>query len=157
MVFKKFDKKQFSKDRAKSSFEGFLTNSPLYDPKDPSFTNKRPYKDHCRIDGDRIFKDEGVYPKYFGSYHLHHRIDGKLIAINVWDITENTLGSIYTFYDPDYSFLSLGHVTAVREMEYMKKIRAKYNPSLRYYYMGYYVYNCKKSTYKEHMHPQKLL
>jgi hypothetical protein len=42
-------------------------------------------------------------------------------------------------------------------MEYMKKIRSKYNPSLRYYYMGYYVYNCKKSIYKEHMHPQKLL
>lgn len=157
LMFKKFDKVQFGKDRTKSSYDGFLTNSPLYDPKDPNFENKRPYKDLKRIDGDRIFKDEGVYPEYYGTYHLCHRIDDKLIAINVWDITEKTLGSIYTFYDPEYSFLSLGHVTAVREMEYMRKIRARYNPSMRYYYMGYYVINCKKSIYKEHMHPQKLL
>lgn len=139
-MFKKFDKRQFGKDRNKSSFEGFLSNSPMYDPKDPNFENKRPYKDNTRLDGDRTFEDEGVYPKLFGSYHIHHRINGKLVALNVWDITEKTLSSMYTFYDPEYSFLSLGHVTAVREMEYIRRIREKYNPSLRYYYMGYYVH-----------------
>lgn len=115
------------------------------------------YKDDGRIDGDRNFKDEGVYPEFYGSYHIHHRIDDRLIAVNVWDITENTLSSVYTFYDPEFSFLSLGHVTAVREIEYMRKIRQNYNKNMRYYYMGYYVHNCKKSMYKEHMHPQNLL
>lgn len=67
------------------------------------------------------------------------------------------MGSVYTFYDPEYSFLSLGQVTAVREIEYMLKIRKKYNEKMRYYFMGYYVHNCQKSVYKEHMHPQELL
>jgi arginyl-tRNA--protein-N-Asp/Glu arginylyltransferase len=156
-IFKKFDKSRFDKDRLASDFEGFLTNSPLYDPRDPHFKNAKSFKDDVRLDGDRFFKDEGVYPEYYGGFHIHHRIDDKLVAINVWDITETTLGSIYTLYDPAYSFLSLGHVTAVREMEYMKRISDKYNPNMRFYYMGYYVYNCQKSTYKEHMHPQKLL
>lgn len=156
-VFKKFDKIRFNKDRVKSDFEGFLTNSPLYDPTEPNLVNSTTYKDDNRIDGQRKFKDEDVYPEYHGAYHIQHRIDGKLVAVNVWDITENTLGSIYTFYDPAYSFLSLGNVTAVREMEYMRKIREKYNPNMKHYYMGYYVHNCQKSVYKEHMHPQNLL
>lgn len=42
-------------------------------------------------------------------------------------------------------------------MEYMKRIRNKYNPKMQFYYMGYYVHNCQKSEYKEHMHPQQLL
>lgn len=156
-VFRKFDLVRFDKERTQDDFDRFLTNSNLYDPREPDFQNKRTYQDEGRIDGARIFKDEGVYPQYYGSYHIHHRIDGKLVAINVWDITECTLSSIYTFYDPEYSFLSLGHVTAVREMEYMRKIQKEYNSSMRYYYMGYYVHNCQKSMYKEHMHPQNLL
>lgn len=149
--------KRFEKDRRKEDFETFLTNSPLFDPKDPIFEIICPFNDSTRIDGLRSFKDEGVWPEYFGSYHIHHRIDGRLVALNVWDITQNTLGSIYTYYDPQFEFLSLGTVTAVREMEYMKKIREKYHKDMRYYYMGYYVQNCKKSVYKEHMHPQNLL
>ncbi|CAI2361894.1 unnamed protein product [Moneuplotes crassus] len=156
-VFRKFDYIRFNKERVKSDFERFLTNSPLYDPKDPNFPNSRTFRDDAKIDGERVFIDEGVSPKYFGSYHMHHRIDGRLVAINVLDITENTMSSIYTFYDPEYSFLSLGQVTAVREIEYMLKIRKEFNSSLKYYYMGYYVHNCQKSVYKEHMHPQNLL
>jgi len=140
----KFDLIRFQKERTLEDFDRFLTNSWLYDPKDPSFKNKRTYKVENRIDGERIFKDEGVYPEFYGSYHIHHRIDDKLIAVNVWDITENTLSSVYTFYDPEYSFLSLGHVTAVREMEYMRKIKEQYNQNIKYYYMGYYVHNCQK-------------
>ena len=67
------------------------------------------------------------------------------------------MGSIYTYYDPQYEFLSLGTVTAVREIEYMKQIKKKYNPKMKYYYMGYYVHSCPKTSYKENMRPQNLL
>ena len=77
--------------------------------------------------------------------------------MNIWDITEHTLSSVYTFYDPAYASLSLGHVTAVREMEYMRMVKRRFNPGLRYYYMGFYVHGCQKSIYKAHMHPQNLL
>ena len=149
--------KRFGKDRRKEDFDTFLTNSPLFDPNDPLFESVRPYNDGTRLDGLRTFKDEGVYPEYLGSYHIQHRIDGKLVAVNVCDITEQTLGSIYTYYDPQYEFLSLGTITAIREIEYMKRIREKYNPKIKYYYMGYYVHSCPKTSYKENMHPQNLL
>jgi len=143
-LFRKFDLIRFGKERVKGDFDTFLTNSCLYDPRDPHFSNTTTYLGENKPDENRAFKDEGVYPEFYGSYHIHHRIDGKLIAINVWDITENTLSSVYTFYDPEYSFLSLGHVTAVREMEYMMKIRNEYNPNMRFYYMGEYVWNSSK-------------
>lgn len=39
----------------------------------------------------------------------------------------------------------------------MRKIKNKYNSSMRYYYMGTYIHNCQKVKYKEHIHPQHLL
>jgi len=84
---------------------------------------------------------------------LYHRIDGRLVCVNVIDMTENTFSSCFCYYDPAFSFLSLGHVSAIRELEYMKKIRNKYNPKLKYYMMGHYVANCPKIVYKKDLKP----
>jgi arginine-tRNA-protein transferase len=51
-----------------------------------------------------------------------HRIDGKVFAVGVIDLTPNVLSSVYYFYDPKYEFLSPGILGAIREIEYMKKI-----------------------------------
>lgn len=39
---------------------------------------------------------------------------GKLIAVGVIDILPRCVSSVYLFYDPDYSFLSLGVYSALR-------------------------------------------
>ena len=44
---------------------------------------------------------------------MHHRIDGILVAVSALDYLEESLVSVFCMYDPDYKFLSLGHVTAV--------------------------------------------
>lgn len=64
---------------------------------------------------------------------MYHRIDGKLVAVNVIDITRTILNSEYFLYDPEYSFLCLGVVGAVRELEYMNLIKENFNPDLTYY------------------------
>lgn len=51
---------------------------------------------------------------------MYHRIDGKLVAVNDIDILETVFVSAYCIYDPDMNFLSLGVVTAIRELEYMR-------------------------------------
>lgn len=84
---------------------------------------------------------------------MYHRIDDRLIAVNVIDITESTFSSTFCYYDPAFSFLNIGNVTAVREIEYMNMIWEIYNPKLRYYYMGHFVPNCPKIVYKWNMHP----
>jgi arginine-tRNA-protein transferase len=75
----------------------------------------------------REFNDEGIYPGN-GTFHMYHRIDGKLVAMNVIDILKNVFVSAYCIYDPEYNFLSIGVVTAIRELEYMRLIKKYFNP-----------------------------
>ena len=50
----------------------------------------------------------------FGSFHQQYLLDGKIIAVGVVDILPHSVSSKYLYYDPDYSFLSLGTYSALR-------------------------------------------
>jgi arginyl-tRNA---protein transferase len=108
------------------------------------------------IDTAREFKDEGIYPG-LGAYHMYHRIDGKLVAVGIIDITPTVLNSAYFMYDPDYKFLNLGVVGAVMEMQYMNMIREKFNPNLQYYHLGELSMKCPKVNYKLNYQPGGLI
>ena len=84
---------------------------------------------------------------------MYHRIDCKLVAISVIDILKETFVSCYCLYDPDYSFLSLGVIAAIREFEYMRLIKSKYLPTLKYYQLGEMVVSCPKVNYKLNYKP----
>ena len=88
---------------------------------------------------------------------MYHRINGKLVAVGVIDILKTIFNSAYFLYDPDYSFLSLGVVGAIRELEYMRLIKSKYNPDLTYYQLGEMVYTCPKVNYKLNYKPGLLI
>jgi len=100
----------------------------------------------------REFKDEGVFPG-FGTWHMYHRIDGKLVAVSVIDILKETFVSCYCLYDPEFSFLSLGVLAAVREFEYMRFLKKNYLPTLKYYQLGEMVITCPKVNYKLNYKP----
>ena len=51
-------------------------------------------------------------------------------------------------YNPEYNFLSPGIFGAIREIEYVNKIRKEYDEQMKYYLMGYYIQDCQKSIYK---------
>src|SRR5688572_5589475 len=54
-------------------------------------------------------------PRGWGSFHQQYWLDGsKLIAVGVVDVLPNCLSSVYLYYDPDFSFLSLGTYAALR-------------------------------------------
>lgn len=42
---------------------------------------------------------------------------------------------MYLYYDPDLKFLSLGKLSALMEIEWMRKLAM---PAFKYYYMGAY-------------------
>lgn len=92
----------------------------------------------------------------YGSFHQHYRLDGKLIAVGVIDILPKCVSSVYFFYDPDYSFLSLGTYGSLREMELVRSL-SKQSPELSYYYMGFYIHSCPKMRYKSRYSPSSLL
>ena len=67
--------------------------------------------------------------------------------MGVVDILNTCLSSVYLFYDPEYSFLSLGRVSALQEIAFTQKINSAH-PDFRYYYMGFYIHSCPKMKYK---------
>ena len=103
----------------------FICSSPVYDEQlDTEIAeSSSPYTYHS-LDDNRPFKDEGIFPQKKGTYHLYHRLDGKLVAVGVLDLLDSYVNSGYFIYDPDYKFLNLGVVGALRELEYIRLVRS---------------------------------
>ncbi|XP_027992180.1 arginyl-tRNA--protein transferase 1 isoform X3 [Eptesicus fuscus] len=92
----------------------------------------------------------------YGSFHQQYWLDGKIIAVGVIDILPSCVSSVYLYYDPDYSFLSLGVYSALREIAFTRQLHEKAS-QLSYYYMGFYIHSCPKMKYKGHYRPSDLL
>ena len=97
-----------------------------------------------------------LYPEFYGTYNLIHRIDNKIVAVTVVDILPHMLISDYCYYDPDYSFLDLGVITAIREIEYMKSFNSLIDNTFIYYSMGEICQSCKKLKYKGNYFPTEI-
>jgi len=149
-VYKRYEKAVHKKDREKSNLVRFLCNSPLYDSaKERHIATSPMYFKTTNVDKFmHTWEDEGIYPECMGTYHMYHRIDGKLVAFGVIDITTRFFNSAYFVYDPDYKFLNLGVVGAIRELEYMRMIIKNFNPDLTFYQLGEMVPCCPKVNYK---------
>ena len=63
-----------------------------------------------------IFEREANFRFFLLLFHLFVClfVADKLIAVGVLDILPRCVSSVYFFYDPDYSFLSLGVYSALR-------------------------------------------
>jgi arginine-tRNA-protein transferase len=78
-----------------------------------------------------------------------HKLDGKLVGVGEIELLDSLYNSAYFIYDPEFSFLHLGVVSAVMEMQYMKMIKEKgWFPNMKYYYLGEMVVTCPKVNYK---------
>ncbi|XP_011303290.1 arginyl-tRNA--protein transferase 1 isoform X2 [Fopius arisanus] len=95
-------------------------------------------------------------PMGYGPFHQQYRLNGKLIAVGVIDILPYCVSSVYLFYDPEYSFLSLGTFSSLIEVRLVRELY-KSASDLKYYYMGYYIHEIPKMRYKAKMTPSFLL
>lgn len=93
---------------------------------------------------------------WYGSFHALYKLDGRLFAVGVVDILPRCLSSVYLFYDPEFARLSPGTLSALKEIEWTQRAEPWY-PSLRYYYMGFYIHSCPKMRYKAAYYPSELL
>lgn len=128
------------------------------DDEDQSASHK-PFLDEsesCPLE-DTLKKHEVQYPPGPGSYHMYHRIDGELVAIGFIDITEKYFNSAYFMYKSKYSYLNLGVVGAVIELEYCKQLMDIWHPTLQYYHLGELVLDCPKLNYKLNFTPGQVL
>jgi arginyl-tRNA---protein transferase len=101
-------------------------------------------------------KGETTPPQGYGSFHYQYFLDGVLIAVGVIDVLPECVSSVYFYYDPDYSFLSLGTYASLREIALVREL-SKTCPTLTNYYLGFYIPTCPKMRYKSGVKPSYLL
>jgi len=94
----------------------------------------------------RNFYNPGV-PSYQSEYY----IDGSPAGLGILDLSRDGLSSVYFCYDPLYSEYGLGTFSVLREIE------ETMNRGLQYYYLGYYIQDSPKMSYKGRFHPYELL
>lgn len=81
------------------------------------------------------------------GYEVLYYYEDKLIGVDLIDILKNGISSIYFYYDPSYSHLSLGKLSLLKQIEYAKE------SSKKWIYLGYYVEGCDSLNYKADYKP----
>lgn len=86
----------------------------------------------------------------FGKEILYF-VDNKLVGVDLIDIIDDGISSIYFFYDPNYAHLSLGRFSLYQQILIAK------NYKLPWIYLGYYVKECPSLNYKADYKPHEIL
>ncbi|MBL4906423.1 MAG: arginyltransferase, partial [Sneathiella sp.] len=77
--------------------------------------------------------------------------DGKLLAVCLTDLMDDGLSLVYSFFDPDEVKRSLGNFLILWHI-----LQAKYM-ALPYVYLGYWISESKKMSYKKRFQPAEIL
>ena len=132
--------------------------------RDPSVTQERldlynryhAYK--VKLDGwphhDMSMKE--YYDNYVAGAHdfgkeLLYYIDDKLVCVDLIDILDDGISSIYCYYDPNYPRNSLGTYSLLYQVKLAENLR------LNWVYLGYWVKGCDAFVYKESFQPLEIL
>jgi arginyl-tRNA--protein-N-Asp/Glu arginylyltransferase len=75
------------------------------------------------------------------------RENGVLRMVSIIDILNDGLSSVYTFYDPDVPGASYGTYNIMWQVELCRKL------GLPYLYLGYWISECRKMSYKSNFRP----
>jgi arginyl-tRNA--protein-N-Asp/Glu arginylyltransferase len=93
----------------------------------------------------------------FGSFHQQYWLGDRLVAVGVVDVLPRCLSSKYLFWDPALAPLCLGKYSALAEIAWVGAQAAGPCPSLKHYYLGFYIHTCPKMRYKASFKPSQLL
>lgn len=75
----------------------------------------------------------------------------KLLAVAVVDVMSNGLSAIYSFFDPDVKSRSLGMYAVLWQIQHTREL------GLPNVYLGYWIKQCRKMSYKIDYRPIELL
>jgi len=92
------------------------------------------------VDGAHEFGKEVLYV-----------IDDQLVGVDLIDVLDDGISSIYFYYDPDYARYSLGTYSLLYQIKLAGVLE------LPWIYLGYWVEGCKAFAYKPNFKPQEIL
>jgi leucyl-tRNA---protein transferase len=125
----------------------------------PTFTEEkfRMYADYLErqhgssVDCSRQEFRTSLYSSPVHTLEFEYRLNGRLVAVSIADVSSRSLSSVYVYYDLDFSSRSLGTFSAVQEILFC---RTRHIP---YYYLGFFVPDCPSMNYKARFGPHEIL
>ena len=81
------------------------------------------------------------------SRFIELRHNEKLIAVAVTDTLADGLSAVYTFFDPEHRDRSPGNLAILVQIELARE------QALPYLYLGYWIRDCNKMSYKSDYQP----
>ncbi len=81
------------------------------------------------------------------GYEVLYFFNERLIGVDLIDILDDGVSSIYFYYDPEFSHYSLGKLSLYQQIQYAKQSKK------RWIYLGYYVEECPSLAYKAEYKP----
>lgn len=79
------------------------------------------------------------------------RYHDTLCAVSIVDYLENGLSAVYTYYDTSLASRSLGYLAILYQIKRAESL------NLSYVFLGYWIKQCKKMSYKTDFRPIELL
>lgn len=120
--------------------------------RDEHFDLYRRYINDRHNDGSMANPSKSDYHRFLicdwtDTLFFEYRVNRILVAVAVCDLTNSGLSAVYTFFDPDYASRSLGHYAILNQI-HETRLR-----DLEYLYLGYWIRNCSKMSYKRRYKP----
>jgi len=97
--------------------------------------------------GNRVRYEESLVDSAVRSALLEFYLDQTLVAVSVVDVAAQGLSAVYTFFEPDLADRSLGRFAVLTLVEKAREL------DLDYVYLGYWIKDCKKMSYKAEYRP----
>jgi arginyl-tRNA--protein-N-Asp/Glu arginylyltransferase len=106
-------------------------------------------------DGDMYPASEDQYRSFLlspwsNSVFVSLYQDNRLLSVAVTDKQANGLSAIYTFFEPNEDGRSLGVLSILKQIELCQEL------NLPYLYLGYWIKDCGKMSYKTQYRPTEL-
>ncbi|OUS26025.1 arginyltransferase [Gammaproteobacteria bacterium 45_16_T64] len=117
----------------------------------------RHYIEKKHHDGDMYPPSQEQYASFLLSdwgnttFYEFRDCNSRLLAVSVCDILENGISAVYTFYDVNEPKRSLGVMAVLWQIEEAKRIEL---PAV---YLGYWIKECQKMSYKTDYKPLEML
>lgn len=81
---------------------------------------------------------------------VEFRHQDQLVAVAVQDVLTRGLSSVYTFFDPGFTGISLGRLALLWQIAETQR------RGLAWLFLGYWIGNCQKMSYKQEYRPIEL-
>lgn len=107
-------------------------------------------------DGQMADMDEHAFSDMISSSPIEtvlieYRDNGNVIGVMMLDLQDDGLSAVYSFFDPDHDHRSMGTYMV------LDAAAIAYDMDLDYLYLGYYIEESRKMSYKSRFKPAEVL